>query len=94
MYYIDPDNLRVRSSRPRTISMKCTRTCRTKTGNENKCARFADEEDLGWMKKFCVISNIDPDNKDTCKGDSGSNILLYMTYIKIKIMLTVENVYT
>jgi len=68
----DPDNLRVRSSRPRTVSMKCTRTCRTKTGNENKCARFADEEDLGWMKKFCVISNIDPDNKDTCKGDSGS----------------------
>ena len=63
-------------------------------GNKGRKVQFADDEDLGWMKKFCVISNIDPDNKDTCKGDSGSNILLYMTYIKIKIMLTVENVYT
>merc|ERR1719356_1893844 len=56
------------------IQMGCTTTCRTKTGNDNKCARFADDNDrmYGWMKQFCVMSTIDPSQKDTCGGDSGS----------------------
>ena len=66
------------------IQMGCTPTCRTKTGNDNKCARFADDDDLGWMKKFCVISTIDPTHKTTCKGDSGSNDLLYKIYFTTK----------
>ena len=73
--------------------MKCTRNCRTKTGNENKCERFADADDLGWMKKFCVISSANPSEKTTCVGDSGSNnFTLYDLFQKT--ILEVKNVHS
>ena len=78
------------------MSMKCTQNCRTKTGNDNKCARFANANDkrYGWMKKFCVISSVNPSNprKTTCEGDSGSNYFtLYDLFKKIILEVSKEN---